>query len=131
MLPRAACISDPLLIWSLIIGNFLVFVAYVRIPLGIWRVVRQVERRGNTIPAFKLGRLFMAFIFGCGLTHLMGAVVFWLALYRVEGGILWFTAVISLFTSQALASRGDAIASTISAALHLQATLERNDDDAA
>jgi hypothetical protein len=83
-------------------------------------MAKRVRDHGCELPDFKIGRLFMAFIFACGLTHLLGALVFWFPIYRLEGGMLWATAIISLATSQVLAARVEALARTLADALHLQ-----------
>jgi PAS domain S-box-containing protein len=46
--------------------------------------------------------LFVAFIFGCGTTHLMGTVVFYWPVYWLDGLVKALTAAVSFFTVLAL-----------------------------
>lgn len=92
MIPRETCIADPVLLWSLILGNLAVALAYGLIPWGLWRIHRAVP----SAPFPRLGRLFVAFISLCGGTHLMAAAVFFWAIYYLEAAVMVATAAVSL-----------------------------------
>lgn len=47
--------------------------------------------------------MFVAFIFGCGMTHFMNIIVFYNPIYRLDGLIKLFTGIISIATVTALA----------------------------
>jgi two-component sensor histidine kinase len=90
------CLSwDPWLIALHGGSNLLIFGAYTAIPIAILIFIRRrpkLEMKG-------LARFFAAFIFWCGLTHLMGLVTLWLPLYDLEALIMAATAAISVATA--------------------------------
>ena len=84
--------------WLHIVSDLAVWGAYVAIPIVLAFFVKQ--RRDLPFRAVFL--LFVAFIFACGTTHLMEAVIFWWPAYRLAGVIKLFTAVVSWGTVIAL-----------------------------
>jgi signal transduction histidine kinase len=80
--------------WLYIISNLLIFAAYFTIPALIYYYVRKK----TTIPFKALAVWFILFIFFCGSTHLMDAVIFWIPAYRFNGLLLVFTAIVSWAT---------------------------------
>jgi hypothetical protein len=95
---REACISDPLLLWAMIVGNCGVFAAYVWIPLSVARVLASQE----AIPQPLLWMLAGAFVLSCGVSHAVAVLVVFKAYYGLESGILLLTAAISLVAAAAL-----------------------------
>lgn len=84
--------------WLHILSDIAIFGAYAAIPLTIaWFV-----RRRPDVPFTRLFWLFAAFIFSCGSTHLIEAVIFWNPVYRVSGLLKLTTAVVSWATVYAL-----------------------------
>ncbi|MDX9911005.1 MAG: hypothetical protein RBS39_04150 [Phycisphaerales bacterium] len=81
--------------WTLIISDVLIFFAYMAIPSGLFVYARR--RSGLLFRGIVL--LFVAFIFCCGLTHLMDAAIFWWPAYRVSGLLKAVTAVVSIVTA--------------------------------
>lgn len=85
------------------IANFLIFYAYVMIPIGIlllWGRLRRIEKikamiatDGWMLVAFSI------FIISCGLGHLMDVLVFSWAPYRLFTLIDIVTAISSLATA--------------------------------
>lgn len=63
--------------WLHIVSDLSIFIAYTAIPVSILIYVKQ---RGD-VPFPLLFWLFCAFIFSCGTTHLLEAVIFWYPLY--------------------------------------------------
>lgn len=85
--------------WLHIVSDLGIFAAYFAIPLSIF--FYAIGRRQDlTFP--KLYWLFAAFIFSCGLTHLLDAAIFWHPWYRLSGLVKFITAVISITTAVVL-----------------------------
>jgi hypothetical protein len=125
---RTACIpNDSRTILGLITGNLLIFVAYCRIPMMLRRIARRVTAAGYEMPEKRISTFFVAFIFSCGLTHLVGALVFFLPWFRVENGIIWVTAIVSLATSQILWREVPRIVDGITGATRLSDVLHQHD----
>lgn len=99
LLPHAYCITgSPGLLWTHVISDALIALAYVLIPLALLRFVRL--RRD--IPFGWMGLLFGAFIVACGATHAMGVWTVWDPVYWYSGAVKIFTATVSLATAWAL-----------------------------
>lgn len=90
------CLSwDPWLISLHAGSDFLIFASYTAIPIAIWIFLKRrpgLEMKG-------LATFFAAFIFWCGLTHLMGLVTLWQPIYDVEALIKAATAAVSVATA--------------------------------
>ena len=76
-------------------SDFLIFLAYFAIPVAIWIFLRQ-RRTWSCEP---LAILFAAFIFLCGLTHLVQMVTLWWPIYETQGFLKAATAVVSVITA--------------------------------
>jgi PAS domain S-box-containing protein len=90
--------ADPLWGWLSIVSDVAVFGAYTTIPL----ILIYFLKKRPELPFQRLGWLFVAFIFSCGLTHLLDAVMFWWPAYRLIGAVKFVTAMISWGTALAL-----------------------------
>jgi PAS domain-containing protein/two-component sensor histidine kinase len=90
--------ESPWLGWLHIIADLGVWSAYLAIPVVLWYFVK----RRKDLPFRKVFLLFGAFIFACGTTHLMEAIIFWWPGYRLAGMIKLFTALVSWATVFAL-----------------------------
>lgn len=90
--------ADPLWGWLSIVSDVAVFGAYTAIPL----VLIYFLRRRPDLPFHRLGWLFVAFIFSCGLSHLLDAMMFWWPAYRLIGVVKFVTAMVSWGTALAL-----------------------------
>jgi PAS domain S-box-containing protein len=85
--------------WLHIISDLAIFGAYTAIPLVIaYFVVRRKD-----IPFPRIFWLFVIFIFACGTTHLIEAIIFWQPVYRFAGLVKLLTAIASWSTVIALA----------------------------
>jgi PAS domain S-box-containing protein len=76
-------------------SDLLIFAAYFAIPAAIWLFLRQrpdLELRPLAI-------LFAAFIFLCGLTHLIQMVTLWWPIYETQGILKALTAIVSVVTA--------------------------------
>jgi PAS domain S-box-containing protein len=85
--------------WLHIISDVGIWSAYTAIPCVL---IYYALRRRN-LPYKSIFFLFGAFIFACGTTHLMDAVIFWWPAYRLAGVLKLATALISWATVMALA----------------------------
>jgi len=76
-------------------SDLLIFLAYFAIPAAIWLFLRQRP----DLELKPLAILFAAFIFLCGLTHLVQMVTLWWPIYETQGAIKAVTAFVSLATA--------------------------------
>ena len=84
--------------WLHILSDLGIWSAYLAIPC----VLAYFIVRRRDIPFRSLFLLFGAFIFACGTTHLMDAVIFWWPAYRLAAVIKLLTAIVSWATVFAL-----------------------------
>jgi PAS domain S-box-containing protein len=85
----------PELLWSMVGADLLIAGAYFSIPLALASFVRQ--RKDASLNW--LLSLFCAFIFACGLTHVMDVVTIWQPFYGWQAISKVATAIISLVTA--------------------------------
>lgn len=85
--------------WSYIAADISIALAYFGIPVSI--AIYLLRQKGE-IYFPNLYWLFAAFIFFCGLGHLVDATLFWYPWYRFSGLVNWLTALISWTTLVAL-----------------------------
>jgi signal transduction histidine kinase len=78
--------------WTYITSSLLIWAAYFSIPFTLYRLVKK---KGETLPFPKIFWLFILFIFACGITHLVDAIMFWYPAYRLSATLLVFTAIVS------------------------------------
>lgn len=81
-----------------IASDLAIWGAYMAIPATI--AFFLIKRRD--VPFLPIFWLFAAFIFFCGTTHLLDALIFWWPAYRFSGLIKFVTAVVSWATVLAL-----------------------------
>ena len=94
--PHGVCyLWSPPLIWLHVISDFLIFAAYITIPIALVYFVSK--RRSVPFPGMFL--MFGAFIIACGLTHLMGIWTLWTPSYWLSGSVKFATAIISVVTA--------------------------------
>jgi len=95
-MPHGYCYTwQPGLLWSMVVSEGLVALAYLSIPVALLFFLR----RQPTIRYRGVFLLFSAFIFFCALTHLIGIVNIWVPLYRVEVALMVMTAAVSIATA--------------------------------
>ncbi len=76
-------------------SDFLIFLAYFAIPVAIWIFVH----RRQDLELKPLAILFAAFIFLCGLTHLVQMVTLWWPIYETQAYLKIATAIVSVITA--------------------------------
>ncbi|WP_046243660.1 sensor histidine kinase [Hymenobacter terrenus] len=84
--------------WLYILSDLLIWAAYFTIPFLLINFIRQ--RRD--VPFDRVFWMFGLFIFACGATHLLDALIFWVPVYRLSGLVRLITAVASWGTVWAL-----------------------------
>lgn len=101
MLPHGFCLLwQPGLLGLHVASDLIIALAYFSIPLAILAFLR---RRTDLLAEHKrIAMLFVLFILGCGMTHVMGIVVLWRPAYWTDGAIKAATAAVSLITAIAL-----------------------------
>jgi PAS domain S-box-containing protein len=98
-LAHGYCITwKPGLLWSMVGSDAIIAAAYFSIPLAIASFVR---RRGDASLNWLAG-LFSAFIFACGITHVMDIWTIWRPDYGLQAIAKMLTAAVSLITAVAL-----------------------------
>ena len=99
LLPHAYCVSgNPALLWSGVGSDLLIAGAYFSIPLAIMHFVRRRGEREHNALAW----LFSAFIFACGITHVMDVWTVWQPDYGAQVLAKGVTAALSIVTAVAL-----------------------------
>ncbi|MBX3180462.1 MAG: PAS domain S-box protein [Candidatus Hydrogenedentes bacterium] len=84
--------------WLHIGSDIAIWGAYMAIPATLaYFILRRKD-----VPFLPIFWLFAAFIFSCGATHLLDAVIFWWPAYRLSGTVKFITATVSWATVFAL-----------------------------
>jgi signal transduction histidine kinase len=96
MTPHGYCLLwDPVLIWSHLLSDIAIAVAYLSIPAALAIIARRrPDLNPNGILYF-----FAAFIILCAVTHLFGLVTLWYPVYSMEAVAKVMTAVVSMATA--------------------------------
>lgn len=94
--PHGFCLLwDPGLVWTHVIADALIAMAYYSIPVVLWLFLR---RRPDLEFGWVLG-LFALFILACGTTHLISILVLWVPAYGIEALVKVITAGASIVTA--------------------------------
>jgi PAS domain S-box-containing protein len=98
-LPHGYCFTwTPGLLWSMVGADATIAAAYFSIPVATLSFIRKRPDATLNWVAF----LFSAFIFSCGITHLMDIWTIWVPDYGLQALTKIVTAAISLITAVAL-----------------------------
>lgn len=101
-LPHFYCyLGKPRLVWTHVIADSLIGLAYVAISATLGYLVYKARR---DIPFHLMFLAFGLFIVACGGTHFMEVVTIWIPVYILSGGVKVFTAVVSVATAVLLPS---------------------------
>ena len=108
--PHGFCLLwEPWLVWTHVLANLGIGLAYFSIPVVLLRFVRR--RRDLAFkPVFAL---FAAFILLCGAGHWADLLTLWWPLYRVEGAVKAATALVSVATAATTTGPGSIAADGI------------------
>ncbi len=99
LLPHAVCLTGSLgLLWGMVISDALIAAAYFSIPVTM---VRYLRKRGPQ-PGTWVAGLFSAFIFACGLTHVLDIWTVWQPYYGALVLAKASTALLSIATAVAI-----------------------------
>jgi PAS domain-containing protein len=113
-LPHSFCyLGSQGLIWTHVLADFLIFLAYFAISATLVYLVYKGHRE---IPFHWMFLGFGLFIVACGATHLMEAITVWFPVYVLSGGVKIFTALASLTTAIILPFTVSRILSLVKAA---------------
>ena len=94
--PHGYCLLwDPRLVWTHVVADAVIALAYFSIPVVLWRLLRA---RPDVDFGWIMG-LFAVFILACGTTHLFGIYTLWVPAYGVEAAIKVATAIASIGTA--------------------------------
>ena len=95
-MPHGHCfLWTPVLLWTFVVSESVIVLSYFSIPIGLlYFVDRRKDLEFNWMFA-----LFSAFIFACGLTHLMGIWTIWHPDYWLDAGVKLITAALSIVTA--------------------------------
>ncbi|MGD0434279.1 MAG: hypothetical protein ABSA58_24635 [Acetobacteraceae bacterium] len=94
--PHGFCLSwDPNLMATIVLSNALIALAYLVISVVL---VNQAIQPRPAVPRL-LYWTFAAFIFCCGVSHVLDDVTLWLPIYRLQAVVLGVTAFVSLLTA--------------------------------
>jgi signal transduction histidine kinase len=95
-MPHGMCLLwRPDILWTHIVSDSLIALAYFSIPAAI---IHFARRRQN-FPYVWVLYLFGAFIVWCGITHLASIMTFWVPAYGVEAAAKVITAAVSMTTA--------------------------------
>lgn len=94
--PRWLCGTGwlPFTGWFMITADLLIFTAYTSIPLLLLYFINK--KKDMAFP--KIFWLFAAFIFACGVSHLLDAIMFWWPAYRLNALEKFMTGLVSWTT---------------------------------
>ncbi len=96
MMPHGMCfLWNPSLLWIVVIGNAVTAIAYFSIPITM--AYFAYKRKGNDFQWVIF--LFSAFIFACGVTHVLAVVTIWIPIYWVTAIAITVTAIVSVLTA--------------------------------
>jgi diguanylate cyclase (GGDEF)-like protein/PAS domain S-box-containing protein len=98
-MPHGHCfLWTPTLLWTYVVSDSLIGVAYYSIPVALW----YFARRRPDLPFPWVFLMFALFIFACGTTHLMAIWNIWQPVYWLDAGVKMATAAASVATAISL-----------------------------
>ncbi|GEM_PF-2969995 len=94
-MPHGHCfLWKPWLLWTHVISDFLIGLAYLAISISLYFIIRRVQIQFSAVVL-----AFGTFIGACGITHFMGIWNMWYADYWASGFVKFITAIASVATS--------------------------------
>jgi PAS domain S-box-containing protein len=111
-MPHIHCyLSQPALVWTMMVTDLLIGIAYVAISVTLWVLIRRIK-----IPFSPVVLCFGVFIGACGATHFMEVWTLWNPDYWIAAFIKLLTALASVGTGIYLFRLRHAITSVAEAA---------------
>ena len=99
-MPHLYCyLRDPGLVWTHVVADSLIGIAYFAISVTLGYLVFKGQR---DIPFHWMFLAFGLFIIACGGTHFMEVVTIWIPVYVLSAAVKLLTAVVSLTTAAVL-----------------------------
>jgi two-component sensor histidine kinase len=99
-LPHLYCyLGNPRLVWTHVIADTLIGVAYFAISITLAYMVHKARR---DIPFHWMFLAFGLFIIACGGTHFMEVATIWIPVYILSAALKLFTATVSITTAAIL-----------------------------
>lgn len=96
-LPHGYCLAwAPGLLWTMVISNAVIGIAYYSIPLSL---VYFMRRQRHLVKFNWVFAMFGLFIFACGTTHFIDIASIWIPVYRLDATVMVLTAAISIVTA--------------------------------
>ena len=93
-IPHRYCLGNDWLVWVHVISDAVIFLSYMGLSGGLW----YFKHHRGKAPFGYIFNGFAWFIFACGCTHLMGIIVQWYPIYRVDALVKIWCAVLSACT---------------------------------
>lgn len=94
-MPHGHCyLWQPYLVWTMVITDSLIFLAYTVISICLYVLVKKIK-----LPFGGIFLAFGVFISACGATHLMEVYTLWAPAYWLAGGVKIVTAIASVVTA--------------------------------
>jgi PAS domain S-box-containing protein len=98
-MPHGHCfLWTPALLWSYVLADGAIALAYYSIPAALW----YLTRRRRDMPFNWVFLMFSGFIFACGTTHLLAILNIWEPVYWLDASVKAVTAAISVATAALL-----------------------------
>jgi len=95
-MPHGHCyLWSPAMVWTQVLANLLIGVAYAAIATTLAILVRQIRN----IPFAWVYLAFGTFILSCGLTHFFDIITVWHPIYWADAGVRVLTAAASVATA--------------------------------
>lgn len=94
-MPHGHCYYwEPSILIPVVVGDLLTFISYMVIPVVLWRYVKK----RNDLRFGLIFKAFAAFIFFCGIGHLIDVVNVWEPFYRISAISKMSTGLVSVGT---------------------------------
>jgi hypothetical protein len=95
-IPHGFCMAwEPDLVAAVLLSNGLIALAYIFMAGAL---AFKAMEPAPVVPRW-LYWGFVAFIFCCGISHVLDDVTLWFPIYRLQAAVLAITALVSLFTA--------------------------------
>ena len=103
-MPHGHCyLWQPDILWTHVVSDGLIAVAYITIPISIAIIAWRHAHTAGASASIAL--LFAAFIVLCGLTHIFNIYVIWHPAYELQSYIKGLTAIVSIVTAAVVVSK--------------------------